>query len=261
TSDGTISLALRGATGVTTGALTGVNHAPCFIADGNLGIGISWPLAYHFHYSSTPDEIFIFIEYSGGHTQHMMFGEILKAAVFTGGAFYTATIGAQDGILPSNLDPQSRQFSIQDGGVAAYGAWQPLPFSGGIDYSGYLADWYAGSSILAETEGRTWWYSGDDAGFHVRASAVVAELIDNARNIWNQSVSFVPFLLFGMSNGLVSDPKIHLGEIYHLRFTNIRDLVFGEIVTIGSDQWKTYPLLKKNQSETGYLGLAVRYEL
>ena len=54
-----------------------------------------FPITYNLHLESTPvDEFWCFIQYNGDCSQHMGFGNIVKAAPFTGGGFYSSSVSS-----------------------------------------------------------------------------------------------------------------------------------------------------------------------
>ena len=95
------------------------------------------------------------------------------------------------------------------------------------------------------------------------------ELRARSLNPWNQGMNLVPWYLFGQAT---SGNLIVLGEIAHLRFCRMRNYNLGDVITIGADQWKLYPVLLKNAAvptppsdmssnyHSGDYGLAVRYD-
>ncbi len=271
------SLGMKSGTGVVAGALTGAFEGRSHLIDDLLAITISWPITYHMHYSSTPDQMFLFIEYNGGYCQNLMLGDTSKPMNYTGGAFYSGSMGSK-----SDAEPLSMQLDAMNtlsfnislpshfGSSGSNWVWQPIPFGGGTKGGAPTADnYFSGSSVHAEIEGQTWFLSGfgpsASSDNQIVLGGPLNDLIVDARNTWNDSTTLVPYWLFGMSDGDKTTERVFLGEITHLRMTDNQDLNFGEIVTLGSDQWKVYPLFFKNfeyksGSFMGYHALAVRYE-
>lgn len=104
------------------------------------------------------------------------------------------------------------------------------------------------------------------------AAASVATLTQNTLrkyfrglNNWNQqALLVVPELQFNAASSFY----MYLGYIEHLRLIRVDNYNVGDTITLGSDQWKVYPLAQKNASIrnpaggaslTGTLGFAVRY--
>jgi len=270
----TATLSLRGGTGQDgSGNPTGMPHSRnAYLANPALGVSITWPITYFFHYTASPDELFCFIEYNNGYSQHLLIGEINKAANFVGGGYYSASIGAYgSGPLPSSPPDLKIQLSANSNGSFLY-AYEIMPFQGGSrswDDAGSAQ--FSGSYLHAETGGRSWWEytSASNDDFSLRTTAQLFELRARSLNPWNQGMNLVPWYLFGQAT---SGNLIVLGEIAHMRFCRMRNYNLGDVITIGADKWKLYPVLLKNAAapdppadmdsnyHSGDYGIAVRYD-
>jgi hypothetical protein len=87
----------------------------------------------------------------------------------------------------------------------------------------------------------------------------------NSPNQWNGEAVLSPIIVYTTrASGLLS-PVL---QTAHIRWVMIDNLTDGQIITIGSDKWKIYPLWRRssrtfnpsqNGGGTGTLGYAVRY--
>ncbi|MGE0320522.1 MAG: hypothetical protein AB7I44_21400 [Hyphomicrobiaceae bacterium] len=254
----TAHLRMRGGTGQDgSGNPTGAPHALWTRMLGTLpnGLVVTWPITYHFHYRAGPDAVFVAIEHNNGFSQHLLFGEMSKAANFVGGGYYSASWG--DG---SFFSAGVTRIQITKGGVNV----EVLPFQGlGSDISGAR---FAGSYVHAETGGRTWWEQSSGIANTLYAGESLYELRARSLNPWNNGMNLVPWYLFGLAT---SANLIVLGELPQIRFCRMRHYNIADVITIGADKWKLYPVLLKNaaqpdpgagQFHSGDYGIAVAYD-
>ncbi len=226
----------------------------------------SWPITYYLFYSGTPDQVCCAIQHDVTKVQHIMFGEISKvhSSAFVGGNWYYATKGINTTAISSLL-------SISDTGLSTCsvtGTGQVVPFP------------LNGSSLAIDnTSGRihckvdsTVWTNG------ILTTAVQGQvfLTDYTRrslfrspNTWNSQALLVPMHL---KIRAASTLDMYLGYIEHVRLVRIDNYDLGDIITLGSDQWKVFPCLEKNSAtrngdglsaptnqQSGTLGYAIRY--
>jgi hypothetical protein len=267
-------LRMRGGTGEDgSGNPTGAPHNRyAYLMNPAFGINFTWPITYFFHYTASPDELFCFIEYNNGYSQHLLIGEINKAANFTGGGYYSASVGSFSNLNPFQNTPGDLRIRLNRYCASSGSCYELIPFQGGFSTTGGTQ--FAGSYLHAETGGRTWWETslGSSGTIFTLMPGSLYELRLRSLNPWNQGMNLVPWYLFGQAS---SGNLIVLGEIAHLRFCRLRNYNLGDVITIGADQWKLYPVLLKNAAvpdppdggsgmssnyHSGDYGLAVRYD-
>lgn len=259
--DTTNHLSMRGGTGEDgSGNPTGAPHSLWTGMRGTLpdGLVVVWPITYHFHYRASPDAVFVAIEHNNGWSQHLLFGEMSKAANFVGGGYYSASWG--DGsyyTVGSSLGTQIRLYGPSF-------TVEVIPFQGlDAQISGSR---FAGSYVHAETGGRTWWERSKDIANTLYTGESLYELRARSLNPWNNGMNLVPWYLFGQA---VSGNLVVLGELPQIRFVRMRHYNIGDVITIGADKWKLYPVLLKNAADpdpdsadfhSGDYGIAVAYD-
>jgi hypothetical protein len=97
--------------------------------------------------------------------------------------------------------------------------------------------------------------------------SAIVPLLGLLPNTWNGETVLLPFPIYIARS---SGNKMSLvGNLKHLRHCRINFHNPGDIITLGSDQWKVYPWYRKNvstpgssgvsDSHSGTVGFAVRY--
>jgi hypothetical protein len=90
-----------------------------------------------------------------------------------------------------------------------------------------------------------------------------ASLLARQPNQWNGQTLLLPVQLC-IDRG--SSKNSLIAQLQHVRYVNIANLEPGEIITLGTDQWRCWPFYRKGTglhpgaSDSGYLGIAVRYD-
>jgi len=249
---------------------------------GNSGgvVTMSWPITYHFHLSTNPDEFWCFLEYNGGYCQHFGFGNIIKSAPFTGGGFYTSSFSRPQSSEDSNSDTDAARWStitntlvsVSQGYYNHSGAIIPFNYT---SYGGVIKDYFGGSAIHAEIDGVEWFgntlLSSDDIfpnNLKLLPNGAFSYERSRSQSPINGITSLAPFRIMA---GVPGRNVQQLGRINSLRFCKLGNLNFGQVESDGTDSWKFYPLIVKSpdadDSDTtfsdgtsGLYGLAVRYD-
>ena len=261
--DTTVHLRMRGGTGQDgSGNPTGAPHALWTSMRGTLpdGTVVVWPITYHFHYRASPDAVFVAIEHNNGWSQHLLFGDMSKAANFVGGGYYSASWGDGTYYSTNSSSGVGTQIRLESRSVTV----EVLPFQG---MSGQATGArFAGSYLHAETGGRIWFERSSGIANTLYAAESLFELRARSLNPWNNGMNLVPWYLFGQN---VSGNLIVLGELPQIRFVRMRHYNIGDVITIGADKWKLYPVLLKNAADvdpdpgdfhSGDYGIAVAYD-
>ena len=251
-------------------------------------VSMVFPITYHFHLATTPvDEFWCIVEYNGGYCQHLGFGNIVKAAEFTGGGFYTGS-GNANSVRDYHQLAQINYRDIYEN--PGHGA-ALLPFHLGTCYHPN-SRYFPGSAVHAEVDGFHWMhpvqiYSALDntpptdtqpydynanAGATYGLNTYSSEERYRAESPVNGISTLVPYRLYGtMSNRNVC----RLGDVHNLRWALIKNLSFGQVEDDGTDKWKFYPGLFKDPlasatvnitsgtttyANTGIYGFAIKYD-
>jgi hypothetical protein len=244
---------------------------------------IVWPVNYDFQYYATPVEMFrCVIEYNNGYTQNIGYGEISKAVAMDGGVYIDAsgTYERSTTVIGPNAVVAFDAFSCNTSGTANELSANPLPFGYGEGIQSSANS--CATQLWAEFMGMDWWMAGHTHPTHVdfngtkydryalsamtnlRTTQHCSKEFENALQTHNANNALVPIRLYGQA----PDENYHaMGYINDIRYTNIKNLSFGQVMDDGTDKWKCYPAFFKNAasldgsaSDSGQLGYAVRYD-
>jgi hypothetical protein len=213
----------------------------------------SFPLTYQLFYNTSPEVISIVFLY-GNTVKHMHFGDIVKvhSSAYVGGEFFTAS--SQN----INTNPQT----------LGYISESTLALQGGNLFCTPSGTPNLGSGLIhAEIDGSI--YSmGNSANnlASVGLSSPCCSSIFRGLNQWNSQATLItPELVFQALSGF----KMPLGYLEHIRFVRIDNYNNGDIITLGTDQWKVFSVETKNAAtrngnnspaaQSGTIGFACRY--
>ena len=260
----TYELLLNAGTGQSGSALTG----PCALGVKLLDFvaaPISWPVVYELHALTTPDEVYITINYNVDKFQHMHFGlstitEAGGTGFWFGGSFQSAV----------SRTSSSCKLYLQNGaGIGAYvGA---VPYNGfGLGYF-FAAPTgaYQSSFIHCGLEGGAGWkttYGG--ATGNLLGPDYSAALLYALPSDSSESDVLLPIhaLLARASQG-----QTIVASLAHARYCRMDNLFAGQLLSFGPDTWKIYPMHARNEQQrdgvawstgaqhSGTFGVAIRY--
>lgn len=215
-------------------------------------IGLVFPVTYHIHVCTNPDEIYCIINYNLDYWCYCSFG-ISPAPGLSGlGAWTcgsTVSIGANRISIANNGGSNQQYNDFTCPGFF----WATGNNTGTYTWTG--SNYYCHHG-LDKSPG---WTSRDD---EFSAIPLNENILSRQPNGWNQESILIPI----MPAIARADSFFSIGlNIAHARYVNIKYLSDGQIVTLGTDQWKTYPFTKKNADaqtyyDTGSFGWAIRYE-
>tara|TARA_R110000868_G_scaffold111743_3_gene301438 strand:+ start:692 stop:1654 length:963 start_codon:yes stop_codon:yes gene_type:complete len=218
--------------------------------------GMIFPIIYHFHLATAPDEFWCIIEYNGGLFQHFGFGNLLKATDYSGGGFYSASKNARAD-FSATLSP----FGASIYGDLWYGEFYPFHIQ--------QTSVHGGSCVHAEVGGRDWHCStevNNQDTCNMRASF---DEMKSSESGVNGMPNLIPFRLWMQTTPLSDDSYQYLGVMNNIRFCEIAFIDAGQVESDGTDSWKFYPCLRKdtdhptgwaNPASSGIGGLAIRYD-
>lgn len=242
-------------------ALTGA--APQVVRTGDFQRqALSFPCTWEAHILTDPDEVYIVLNYNVDYYQYIAWGlssvEDLPGTGMWFGASRLATGGGES--LDYDFDMELTNLSLTNfgstGGALFYaqdvfGNAQTSYIHHGLDGGGWSGHAYNTPSTLP------------------RSFGAVVQLLKQLPNAWNNQMVLLPFPVYlprtsGNKTSLVAD-------LAHIRHCRIDFHAPGEIITLGSDQWKVYPWYRKNiaqrgghnntgiKTHSGTVGFAVRY--
>lgn len=231
------SIAVQGGTGID-GAnnLTGRSDrsAGMFPADDSTpvyylppGPGISWPMTYHIHVLSAPDEVFVIGNYALSWYQTMAFGQSTMPGLAGSGNWYCAD--SFDHWI--DFDSKGLGGVIRNCGVSLFAKRTSTPNGCGVDHQFDDQHWSIAGSYFD-------WGS----------------LFFRQPNAWNQESVLIPIRVYASRpNGYIS-PVL---ECAHARFLSVANMEDGQIITSGPDRWKVYPWWSRQVTSAGH---AIRYD-
>jgi len=202
----------------------------------------SVPIYWMFGFAN-PEMIACVIQLPSGEFQHLLFGEILKTDLFTGGAFMYGSCGMADPYPGSGYRRLPFEFSVAHNAQGVGTSW-----------------------LRANLDGRNGWWTEDTdyllrggsstnvypAGWLAGANFPDDCLIQNSVNAFNNLTCLIPVHLYARLTSGLFQP---VGYLPHLRTCKATNFVPGETYSLGSDNWKVFP--SKTQAD-GY-GIAYRY--
>lgn len=246
TQEVTGTLTFLGGTGIDgSNVLTGAG--PAIVRMRPFADAFTFPMQYEVHINTGPDEVYVVTTYNVDCYQWAAWGVSDVAGITGTGVWYGATQSAIN-----NFD-----VVIQiPGGDTNPGIWLPPVLFGansGNDQNTF---------IHHDLDGSGWNPVG--GGSHPKAWLVAGTLLGILPSAWNSETVLVPIQVWV---DRASGNKVSLAaDVAHARYLRNDFHDGGDIITLGADQWKVYPWLRKNASQrnggsqhSGTFGWAVRY--
>lgn len=214
------------------------------------------PSAYQIFSNTNPDTISVVFN-ANNIVDHMHFGDLVKVnnAAFVGGEFLTASAN------PTYTGVRNIGSSISETNLFL---GTGIPCGSG----GFFTDTTTVSTGLIHCEIDTITYASSPSGSSTEVGLTqnCIRKLNRGLNQWNgQSLLVTIELQFHA----LANFKMYLGFIEHVRFVRTDNYNINDIITIGSDQWKVFPMCKKNAAIragnstgtglSGTIGFAVRY--
>lgn len=270
---------VRGGTGQSAGVLTGGPVAePIYGQDGTVSMGaigstgLQFPATYHLHIETSPDEVYLFVNESSTRWSWLAFGQSPAPGISATGNWFGASVPGKSNNRAATLGGPSLLISTTPGGTDSMGFFMEVSYSGSQGNSTQPYN----CSIHHGLDGNTWSKAGSEVGAEgqsgwaaspscARTMIPLYPLWSAQPNAWNQqAILMKPEIYVKRSGGKHSK----VGSIAHSRYARNTNYNDGDIITIGSDQWKIYPMVKKNTTtpdggtqieHSGTIALAVRY--
>ena len=277
-------LVLDGGTGQSAGTLTG--QGP--IGLNSLGTkvylnvfgsnGIQYPASYYIHLFDSPVEVYMLVNDSGTRWSRLAFGKSPSAGISTGN-WHAGTSGRNVDYIDNyysgcSLHPQGRgAFNLSGFMIEGFTNWDVYNFDGA----------YSNAFFHHGLDSATWSRSGFEANPDSNIAAAT-NLCDYPSQIYCMTPNYPlwkaqPNTLNGQAMLIrinlyikrASGKMSMVGQLNHSR--HIRNTYYndGDIVNLGGDRWKVYPMTVKNTSypdgnddstygHSGTLAIAVRYD-
>lgn len=269
---------VRGGTGESGGALTGAPAANgSYDATMSLApigsTGFQYPANYYLHIHTSPDEVYFLVNESSTRWSWCAFGKSNVTTLPGSGNWYAASCPHKvNNVSSVHLELDTTLVTSFSSAAAPALFWNcspsgtygntSQPYNATIAHGLDSIAWSkAGSDVGAE--GQLAWTDGPSA---LCGLPPIYKLLKAQPNTWNQQSVLIRaqgYVHRGSGKfSLVVDPE----HCRYIRNDNYND---GDILTIGSDEWKVYPFVKKDLSvrnggssvtHSGTIALAVRYD-
>lgn len=246
-------LTFLGGTGVAAGALTGAALNVVKIGGpGGSATAIVFPITYEIFVFAA--EVYLVINHSVDIYLWAAFGKSTVQGLPGSGMWIGATCAGDVLNTPVPLGISA------DGYNAGY-------TSAALFWSQYVTSEYSRNYLvqhgLTSTDA---WYLGLSPVDNAVGAFVTVPLIGLLPNTWNSEAVLLPLRCYAKR---ASDKISLVADLEHARCTRIDHYAPGQVVTLGSDKWKTFPWYRKNVASrnggtainhTGTFGWAIRYE-
>lgn len=265
---------LRGGTGNSGTTLTG-GPTSNDIYDGTVSFApvtsvFTYPLNYHLHINTSPDEVYFFAN-DGDRWTWMCFGKSQVPGLLGSGNWYGATCSWKSDYSSAYSSPQAVEDpSISEnpmffGDFTASGTTdnQPQPYNVSLDHGLDGNGWSkAGHDTTAGTDSDASWASTPASLLTI---VPVYNLMQAQPNLWNGEAILIRIQSFVCRGSGKFSLVNNLEHCRYIRNTNYND---GDTITLGSDVWHVYPMVRKNSAtpdpgdspslHSGTWGIAVR---
>lgn len=229
---------------------------------------ISFPVSYEIHSFTNPDELYFIIKYNSDFYQQLSFGKSNIPGIGGTGAWFSGSSGGTVSETSANSSAMTGIISntVWGTGNSAHPSYVAgFPFV----YSTSGSTTYNNSFVHTNLDGIGWHINTGTTQGYIVGPHYCSSLLASLPNLYNQATILIPVkcVVARASGGrtIVAQPA----NIRHCRIDNH---VPGEIITFGSEQWKLYPIYRKNNlnrnfgsistypKDSGSFGMAVKYQ-
>lgn len=255
-------LQLYGGTGQSGSSLTGANTYGVKMAS-ITGSSIVFPVNYEIHTFTDPEEIYCIINYNSDFYQTIAFGKSNIPGIGGTGAWFT---GSYESRVTETATSNNRVYmsaSTSSCGTQPFnGVGCPFWFqqSGGSYYPNFV---HCGLDVVG-------WRTNANQSVNTGCYGVsyAAGILTALPTLAAQTTVLVPVkciaIRFDNGRTIIANPD-------NVRYCRIDNIVPGEIVTFGSEQWKVYPMYRKDSTtrdgvswstgadHSGTWGFAIKY--
>ena len=208
----------------------------------------TYPLNYHLHINTTPDEVYFFAN-DGDRWTWMGFGKSQISGLSGSGNWYgattpgkrdssTVTIGSTAAETPSTVENVLFFGDIAGSGTTS-NTTQPYNVSIGHGLDGN--SWSkAGNTTGPGTDSSSSWASTSAA---LKTISPIYKLMLAQPNTWNGEAVLIRIQSFIYSG---SGKFILVNNLEHCRYVRNTNYNDGDTITLGADVWRVYPMIRKN---------------
>lgn len=235
------------------------------------GTFMTFPVNYDLHVFANPDEAYLVVNYSTTYYQQISFGtSSIEGAGY--GPWFTGPSSTAYGPGPTN----GISLEVTPSKVATFAYFTISPMSFGLFHSGTCSGECGSSFIYTDANGTPGWYGFGSGANSSRlndhgAPSIVAGLLSSSPGTFNSGTILLPIKA---TLDMGSNGKAVVACPINARYCRIDNLTPGDIINFGSERWKIYPWLSKNEvirngayayistpsSHSGTFGFAVKYQ-
>ena len=232
----------------------------------NNGNVISFPINYEIHLFTNPDEVYCIINYNSDFYQQLSFGKSDVPGIGGTGAWFTGAKRSDQTLTDgtSGIKVFMSASWPENVGIGPYDS-----YGCGLFFDNPTGGWYFPSFVHTGLDATPWrsGQSGSAALTGYRGGgSQVGSLLQQLPNLYNNANVLLPIkpVALRSSGGvtIIANPK-------NARYLRIDNVVPGEIITFGAEQWKCYPFYRKDSTvrngvstgatHSGTFGYAIRY--
>lgn len=244
------------------------------IPNNTVFVDFDWPITYHIHILTNPDEVYLVINHGAGQLwQNLCWGQSPSPGNAGTGNWCSATMCVYTyttfGAAPITITPGGGQiysynvynlpclpFFWQAAKEMSFPVYMNSYIHGAINDSTGLPIWSDSSAPFA---------AGASPGL-VTSALTCSPLLNYSPNAWNSETALLPIQII---QSRPSSKTSMIGELQHARFCRNDYIDDGSIKPLGTDQWKIYPAFKKNiaardgvlgGNHSGTVAWAIRYD-
>jgi hypothetical protein len=240
-----------------------------------------WPVTYHIHVLTAPDEVYMMVNYgSAQYWQMIAFGQSPAEGCPGTGNWHHGTSPQRAQATWNRLygssqvvcNPSGSSMSSFNGGVVPGAGpfwWFAKDESNSVALPAMFHGVYDHLGVVGWSNSRyTWQNAAANLINMVSASQAVQPLPVYSPNTWNNEAHLIRWQI--MQPRLEFKSSV-VGELQHIRFVRNDFLDDGQIIPLGPDSWKVYPMYRKDvtnrngggtagASHSGTCAVAIRYD-
>lgn len=235
-----------------------------------------WPVTYHIHVLTDPDEVYLVVNYGAGEFfQHLAFGKSPGPGNAGTGNWHSASIPragySQRRVNSVGISPDGASLSSFSQRVLGPGHffWPGAKDTSYVDYlSGAMhGAIHAGTGLPIWSHPTNPYSVGGATDYgRIAAGLTIQPLMSYQPNAWNHEAVLLPCQI---AQDRPDSKTSIIGELGHLRFLRCDYLDPGAIIDLTPDLWKVYPMYRKNTAardggsnidHSGTMAMAIRYD-
>lgn len=236
----------------------------------------NWPATYYLFTFTNPAELFCIVKYGAERHTWLGFGELQKAYNYTGGSYYSAMYRPSATLERFYMAFNTAPSSLSGTNQLTFGGGGPQALAGCFLWGGYgdIANTFVTYNtttgfLRCRYNGAAW----PDATLNPCASELSSLLLQAQPNRWNSQSVLLPIRATIWAKA--SNAYVDFGAVPYARYMRVDNYLSGDILTLGTDRWMTFPFHRKDTADrnstaattdgwtrdhTGTYGWAIKYD-